>query len=55
MLMDIKFSNIQLSKIIQSGHFPGKLMSYLVNAMHNLSKKAVLGLAIALAKIVCLK
>ena len=47
MQTDVRRSKIQLSKIIKSGGFLGKTLG---NMIGNLSKKALLGLAVALKK-----
>ena len=47
MLADIKFSKVQLSKIIQSGGFLGKTLRII---MSFLDKKALLDLGVLLAK-----
>ena len=52
MSMHVKLSKAQLSKIIQLGWFLGKTLS---NMMSNLGKKALLDLAVYLAKDVLLE
>ena len=47
MQTDVRRSKIQLSKIIKSGGFLGKTLG---NMIGNLSKKALLGLAVPLKK-----
>ena len=46
-MADIKLSKAQLSKIIQSSGFLGKMLG---NMMGNLSKKGLLDLGVPLAK-----
>ena len=51
MSTDIKLSKAQLSKIIQSGGFLGKTLGIM---MGNLGKKALIDLAVPLAKLIVL-